>query len=280
MHPHLLGDTRIYFLVWPAAAAAGISFGCFLARKEGFSTARSALVLILWALAILVGSKLLYLFEYLVTPADDVFRLKGSIVFSYGFRIPGGLILLALSLPLAGRLTGLPWRRFSDQAIACVGLAVVVIRTGCFLNGCCFGKVSSVPWALRFPAESRAHWYHAYRGWIPWQHPSSLPVHPLQLYFIAAAFLMMATSLWLYPRRRFDGQVTLVFLFLFFATTFLIAHFRDPPLHVNYWLTLSLNSLLGSFLFALHYRKRPMAPKPVSSCPSPAASVEEGGYAR
>jgi prolipoprotein diacylglyceryltransferase len=43
----------------------------------------------------------------------------------------------------------------------------------------------------------------------------SLAVHPLQLYFVASGLTITAVSLWLGPRKRYDGQVALVALLLF-----------------------------------------------------------------
>ncbi|MBA7702615.1 Phosphatidylglycerol--prolipoprotein diacylglyceryl transferase [subsurface metagenome] len=42
-------------------------------------------------------------------------------------------------------------------------LALVLGRIGCFLNGCCFGKPTQLPWDIRFPYGS-----FAYRSQIYW----------------------------------------------------------------------------------------------------------------
>ena len=48
--------------------------------------------------------------------------------------------------------TGCSLARFGDLAAAPLGLALVFARLGCFLGGCDYGKVTSVPWAVRFPS--------------------------------------------------------------------------------------------------------------------------------
>jgi len=35
--------------------------------------------------------------------------------------------------------------------------ALALGRIGCFLNGCCFGKPTNLPWAVRFPYDSPAY---------------------------------------------------------------------------------------------------------------------------
>jgi phosphatidylglycerol:prolipoprotein diacylglycerol transferase len=45
-----------------------------------------------------------------------------------------------------------------------VVLGVGLGRIGCFLNGCCYGGLSDLPWAVRFPEESPAFADQAQRG--------------------------------------------------------------------------------------------------------------------
>jgi phosphatidylglycerol:prolipoprotein diacylglycerol transferase len=57
--------------------------------------------------------------------------------------------LLAMSVPI-------PW---------------VFTKIGCLFNGCCYGKETSLPWAIRFPEGARGA-------------PPGLPLHPTQIYEI------------------------------------------------------------------------------------------------
>lgn len=98
------------------------------------------------------------------------------------------------------RFRSITWRRFLDLSAAPLGLATCVARLGCFLAGCDFGRVSSVPWALRFPAGSPAWRAHVDAGWVPRTRAASLPVHPSQLY--EAALGLALVGLALYLRRR------------------------------------------------------------------------------
>jgi phosphatidylglycerol---prolipoprotein diacylglyceryl transferase len=44
-------------------------------------------------------------------------------------------------------------------------------KLGCLLNGCCYGRPCSLPWAITFPEAARGA-------------PAGVPVHPSQLYEI------------------------------------------------------------------------------------------------
>jgi len=186
MHPLLLGSLPFYYVMWACAIIIGVGVGSHRAVRAGFPAGRSLLAFVLVAASILLGSKLLYLAEASLFPADDYVPLQARNIF-HGFRIPGGILFLALTLPLICRALALPWRQYGDLVAPMVALAIVFIRLGCFLNGCCFGKVSPVPWAMTFPRGSWVFWYHKTHGWVAPTAGRSLPVHPLQLYFLLAA---------------------------------------------------------------------------------------------
>jgi phosphatidylglycerol:prolipoprotein diacylglycerol transferase len=76
--------------------------------------------------------------------------------------------------------------RASLGAAAAVALPAgeTIGRIGCYLNGCCYGTVSSVPWAI-----------HQHGAWR----------HPAQLYAAGAAMLALASVLILRPRTTAAG---------------------------------------------------------------------------
>jgi phosphatidylglycerol:prolipoprotein diacylglycerol transferase len=268
MYPLLLGSPAMY-LPWAIAAVICIGAGLGLAERDGFSRARSAAVLAVLAVSIALGSKLLYLLEAHFFPGDDYVPLavRGAV---HGFRLPGGILAFAAVLPLACRLAALPWRRFGDAIIPVAALAVVLLRLTCFANGCCFGTVSGLPWALAFPHGSLPHWYQASQGMIATDAPASLPVHPLQLYLAAAGLLSLAVLLWQRRRPTPPGQAQLVFYTLFFGTTALIEPWRANFLTLNNWISplataCAAGLLAGSWL-------RSARPQPTASSAAGAAS--------
>ena len=114
---------------------------------------------------ILVGAKLLYVAESVLCPLDDYVPSDGRGAL-HGFRIPGGIVLLGTLGPLLLRAIGLPWRQFGDTTIVVVPVTLACIRLACFLNGCCFGRVSDVPWSLEFPEGSWVFWFQVSNGWL------------------------------------------------------------------------------------------------------------------
>ena len=235
MHPLLFELIPLYFVMWVCAALCGGAVGTAVAVRAGFPAGRSAAAITLLALSILAGSKLLYLAEAHWFPLDDYVPPEMRAA-AHGFRIPGGILLLALAMPLVCGSLRLPWRQFGDTVIPLAALALVFIRLGCFLNGCCFGRVSAVPWAIRFPRGGWVFWYHASHGWLAASASFSQPVHPLQLYFLAAAVLTLGLLVRYRLAAPYSGFLQLLFYGLFFSTTELLEPLRQNYLTLNSWL--------------------------------------------
>jgi prolipoprotein diacylglyceryltransferase len=103
--------------------------------------------------------------------------------------------------------------RFADLAVAPLGLALVLARLGCFLAGCDYGKVTSLPWAVRFPSGGPAWHDHVAAGLVASDRTGSLPVHPTQLYEAAIGIAILGVALCLAHHRwsrRADGRLFLV----------------------------------------------------------------------
>jgi phosphatidylglycerol:prolipoprotein diacylglycerol transferase len=235
MKPDLLEPLPIYFTMWALAAIVCIAAGAIIGSRSGFPPLRSGVAVALASLAILLGSKLLYLAEARFYPLDDYVPQEFRSL-QHGFRIPGGMLLLALTLPLICRSLRLDWRRWGDSAIPLAALAIVFIRTGCFLNGCCFGNRCDLPWAVSFPQGSWAFWYQESRNWVPPFASQSLPIHPLQLYFLLAALLALVVLLWQHRHSPYPGYVQALWYLMFFGSTALLEPLRQNHLTLNGYL--------------------------------------------
>jgi phosphatidylglycerol---prolipoprotein diacylglyceryl transferase len=117
-----------------------------------------------------------------------------------------------------------------DALMPAVGVGAALLRLGCFAAGCCFGTPSRLPWAVRFPALSAAWLAQVRAGWITPKAPASLPVHPLQLYFMLLSLTAVAVALWLEPRKVYTGQVVLAFLTVDQLGKFGLEYFRQEEL--------------------------------------------------
>ena len=140
--------------------------------------------LVTWAVVVgLLGARWTYLAihpEALQSPIDLIALWKGGIV-SYGGFFGGalGAWIWCRRRKLSPRLVG-------DAMMPALFLGQAFGRIGCFLVGDDYGRPSDLPWAVAFP-----------RG-LP---PTTVRVHPTQLYEMAALFVVG----WLLIRWRRQG---------------------------------------------------------------------------
>jgi len=78
-------------------------------------------------------------------------------VWKGGLELLGGVVLAISVIFLYLWYHKLPIRRYLDILAIGLMLALAIGRIGCFLNGCCFGKPTNLPWAIRFPYGSNAY---------------------------------------------------------------------------------------------------------------------------
>ncbi|MBX3270977.1 MAG: prolipoprotein diacylglyceryl transferase [Sandaracinaceae bacterium] len=108
-----------------------------------------------------------------------------------------------------------------------IPLGVFFGRLGCWFGGCCYGDVSDHFTAVRFPPWSPASEAHYREGLLASPGLESLPVLPMQLWEALACLSISAfCTLWLQPRKRFDGQVFAVSMALYAVARVILEAFR------------------------------------------------------
>jgi phosphatidylglycerol:prolipoprotein diacylglycerol transferase len=99
------------------------------------------------------GARLFYVIHYY----DDKFKgdlLSTFAIWDGGLELLGGVILAVTVIILYMRHHKLPIRKYIDILAVGLLLALTFGRIGCFLSGCCWGKPTNLPWAVRFPYGS------------------------------------------------------------------------------------------------------------------------------
>jgi prolipoprotein diacylglyceryltransferase len=255
MHPHF-GQLSSYFMMWVAATIVCGMVGAKMAIEDGSPVKRLAVGAFLFGLVI-VGAKLHYLAESILFPGDDFVppELRNL---SHGFRIPGGILLVAVGIPVACAVANLDWRSYGDRFVLLLCLMLFLVRIGCFLNGCCFGKPSTLPISVVFPRNTAAFYYQASIGAIdPLAAHATLPVIPLQLLFAGAASVLFLV-LKLAPVQPPGGK-QLLFFALFFSSSAALEPLRGYPLSLNAWLLYPLAVALTLIASSKLKRRPPKA---------------------
>jgi phosphatidylglycerol:prolipoprotein diacylglycerol transferase len=93
-----------------------------------------------------------------------------------------------------------------------VAVAVGIGRLACFVGGCCYGCVTSLPWSVRFPTAG-----------------NDLPRHPTQLYEAAFHFAMAGLLAVLQRHGLFRGQLAKLYILCYLGYRFLTEFIRPEP---------------------------------------------------
>jgi phosphatidylglycerol:prolipoprotein diacylglycerol transferase len=159
----------------------------------------------------LLGARIFYVTEYwreefADKPFQEVFMIQhGGLVFY------GGFMGAALGCIIYARWKKLPFWRLADVIAPSIALGSVFGRVGCLLNGCCYGRVCTLPWAIHFPDDHETH---------------GLALHPTQIYDSLLNLVLYLALAWLYRRKKFDGQILATFLMSYAVTRSFVEHFR------------------------------------------------------
>ncbi len=95
--------------------------------------------------------------------------------------ILGGVLAGTIVAFAGARALGLDRRALDGFAVA-VPLGVAIGRVGCLLAGCCFGRITTLPWGIRYGVGTEPYAAQLAAGLIHTGAPVSLPVHPTQAY--------------------------------------------------------------------------------------------------
>jgi len=189
-------------------------------------------------LSALLGGRALYIIlnlgDYLKDPLEAFKIQHGGLVF-YGGLL--GAIFFAL---LFIKRKGLPLWETLDEMTPYATLVHAFGRIGCFLNGCCYGRPTSLFWGVTFPGHK-------------------FPLHPTQLYesfFLIVLFFVLRN----FARKKtaFSGGIFLLYLFCYGLFRFIVEFFRGDQEIMPPGLTLPqvLSALLvGVSLFFWKKRK-------------------------
>ena len=212
-------------------------------QHYGLSITARIISAVIIALSFLIGSRLLYSILSIERVLDDpelLYSLK-----LINFSLFGGLALSLFTWWLVSKRYQLPFLKLTDKFVVPAAISLILFRTGCFLNGCCFGKSTDIPWGVTFPRGSMPHLAQMTSN--PFSFFTSIKaVHPTQLYEIGGLLISVLAAWMLWKKNKLPGLMAAVFV-LFYTITRLINHFlRYYPESVQ-----PLHMLQAPFMYTL-----------------------------
>lgn len=188
--------------------------------------------------AAIVGARLLYILielpTYLAAPLT-IFSVRSGGLSFHGGLIAGIIVGLGYT-----RRHHLPQGKVADLVAPYLALGYAIVRIGCLLNGCCFGRQTAVPWAL------------------PAAYLDSTPRHPTQLYAFVAGLLIFVILMWRRNKIHFHGQLFLEFIMLYSIYRFVVEQFREVSAYAGLLTLGQAASLVGAVAAFVAIRVWPM----------------------
>jgi phosphatidylglycerol:prolipoprotein diacylglycerol transferase len=188
----------ILWMVWQIRRGANISYDSLLtvaliAIPSGIIVSRLLHIIDLWGF-------------YMANP--------GLLLGFGGLTIWGAILGATLGIWIYSRFSDFRFGYFMDLVAPGVLLAQVIGRIGCTINGCCYGKATSLPWGVVYTnPDSYA--------------PIGIAVHPTQIYEIIFLLIVFGVLFWLRKRFQPEGSLFLIYLSLYSMWRLGIGFLRD-----------------------------------------------------
>ena len=165
MHPILLKIGYIKVYSYGLMVAIGFLLATFLserdAKRQNIPPNLIMDISIIIVLFGLLGARIFYavsnLKYYLDNPKEIFMLTHGGLIFY------GGALFSLLAAYVFLRIKKISFLKMADILMPYIVLAHSIGRIGCFLNGCCWGKPTSLWWKVIYPG-------------------TAIAVHPTQIY--------------------------------------------------------------------------------------------------
>lgn len=258
MHPLLieipiLGGLRIY--TYGVLVALAFLIGIlWTAREAKIAGVKPEIIMDLSfyiIVAALVGSRLLYILidhrRYWESPLDVLKIWEGGLVFY------GGLIGAIVTSFFYLRRKKMPFLLTADLFMPGLALAHAIGRLGCLAAGCCYGR------------EAHGAFFSIIFPQTPFSlAPAGVPLFPSQLVESLVELLIFFILVTVRKRKRFPGQIFLVYLVLYSISRSVLEVFRGDSVRgfvvPHYLSTSQLISIMLIGVCLLIYRKLKQKP--------------------
>lgn len=159
------------------------------ARRKGFNPDIIFDLVLVVAAGGIIGARLFYVIGHWQQFAET--PLLALAIWQPGLVFYGGLLGGAFGVLIFVRVKNLFLWDIADILAPSLALGYAIARIGCFLNGCCYGKPSSLPWAVDF---------------------FDVPRHPTQLY--SSIYSLVIFGILWYSRKKISTPGILFWSYL------------------------------------------------------------------
>lgn len=225
-------EIRYYGLIFVFGFILIYFFLRYLSKKRNLNLSKNDIAdfLLYLMIGVVVGARIFYIIfynlnYYMQNPFDLIAVWKGGLSFH------GGLIGAFIFTWLFCRKKNIGFYDLADIVVIPASLALAFGRMGNFLNGELVGRLTDVPWAVKFKG------YEGFR-------------HPSQLYESAKNLVMFVVLYNIKDKKLPKGFLFWLFVIMYSFLRFFIEFFRAPDEQLGFILFgLTMGQLLNLAMF-------------------------------
>jgi phosphatidylglycerol---prolipoprotein diacylglyceryl transferase len=168
-----------------------------------------------WAVLFgIVGARLFHVLvfrDYYSSNPAEIFKIwNGGLVFY------GGFLAALIACVLILRRRRMPVSAVADAAALGLPVGLAFGRAGCAAAGCCYGKLTSLPWAVVFTNQASLA-------------PLHVPLHPTQIYEALGTLAVFGVLSAVRNRITVPGTLFWIMIILYGSLRSVLELFRDDP---------------------------------------------------
>jgi phosphatidylglycerol:prolipoprotein diacylglycerol transferase len=214
---------------------SGLSFivwGLYILRRKGIPPKKVFIMIIGAVFVALVGSRLTYAminWNQYQGNVIDLFAIEPR-----GLAMYGGFLYVLLYIVITCCFLKLDAWRVLDAITPGWSLSVFFNKIGCFLNGCCFGTPTTLPWGITPPEGSRAKMFYESvyingEGDVIRLYYNDLVIHPVQMYESFFGLVGFLVSIYMLRKKLPSGIVFLTYSAAYSFARFFFQYLRAAP---------------------------------------------------
>ncbi len=224
MFPQLFHIGRFFLPTYGVLVSLGVLVGLWVsvrnAQRQGINPDDAWNFGILVVLSGIVGAKILYIINDWSTYAAHPREILSLNTLQAGGVFSGGLVAAFVAAVWYVRKRHMPPLATCDAFAPGLAIGHAIGRVGCFAAGCCYGKPTAHVWGVIFTNAVA----HDLVGT-----PLNQALEPTQLFESAVEFANFFILMWMFRRKKFDGQVFGAYLILYGVARFFLEFIRDDP---------------------------------------------------
>ena len=202
-----MGNSPIYSwgVLLVVALLAATIVAILRGKKFGISTDMIIDLVLYCSIGAIVSARLTFValnFSLYSSELIKIIYLKDG-----GLSFIGGLIGGILVGILYCKIKKVKFFAIADFAAPSIAVGYIFGRLGCLLNGCCYGMVTSVPWAMHVSADMYLR-------------------HPTQIYAMLTGVIICIATILFDKKKKAYGQTFFLFIMMYTVGRFIIEFFR------------------------------------------------------